>query len=96
MIYIQKTILLGTLSVIYTQNDIIKDPFYDLHTKNDIIMDPFCNTTYKPTSFDKDEILANHRSFMTSLTFPLVKSLRIYPIYIGYLNSIRHHTKKGT
>ena len=24
------------------------------------------NTTYKPTSFDKDEILANHRSFMTS------------------------------
>jgi hypothetical protein len=25
------------------------------------------NTTYKPTSFDKDEILANHRSFMTSL-----------------------------
>ena len=50
------------------------------------------NTTYKPTSFDKDEILANHRSFMISL----VKSLRIYPIYIGYLNSIRHHTKKGT
>jgi hypothetical protein len=26
----------------------------------------------------------------------VVKSLRIYPIYIGYLNSIRHHTKKGT
>ena len=25
------------------------------------------NTTCKPTSFDKDEILANHRSFMTSL-----------------------------
>ena len=23
------------------------------------------NTTCKPTSFDKDEILANHRSFMT-------------------------------
>jgi hypothetical protein len=23
------------------------------------------NTTYKPTSFDKDEILANHRSFMS-------------------------------
>jgi hypothetical protein len=50
------------------------------------------NTTYKPTSFDKDEILDNHRSFMTSL----VKSLRIYPIYIGYLNSIRQHAKKGT
>jgi hypothetical protein len=28
------------------------------------------NTTYKPTSFDKDEILANHRSFMTSLSIP--------------------------
>ena len=26
----------------------------------------------------------------------IAKSLRIYPIYIGYLNSIRHHTKKGT
>ena len=54
------------------------------------------NNTYKPTSFDKDEILANHRSFMTSLNIRLVKSLRIYPIYIGYLNSIRHHSKKGT
>ena len=28
-----------------------------------------CNTTYKPTSF-KDEILDNHRSFMTSLSIP--------------------------
>ena len=28
------------------------------------------NTTYKPTSFDKDKILANHRSFMTSLSIP--------------------------
>ena len=26
------------------------------------------NTTYKPTLFDKDEILANHRSFTTSLS----------------------------
>jgi hypothetical protein len=25
------------------------------------------NTTYKPTSFDKDEILANHRSFTGTL-----------------------------
>ena len=31
------------------------------------------NTTYKPTSFDKDEILANHRSFMTSLNIPAGK-----------------------
>jgi hypothetical protein len=28
------------------------------------------NTTYTPTSFDKDEILVNHRSFMTSLNIP--------------------------
>ena len=28
------------------------------------------NTTYKPTSFYKDEILANHRSLMTSLNIP--------------------------
>ena len=54
------------------------------------------NTIYKPTSFDKDEILANHRSFMTSLSIPSGKESNIYPIYIGYLNSIRHHTKKGT
>jgi hypothetical protein len=27
------------------------------------------NTIYKATSFDKDEILANHRSFMTFLSF---------------------------
>jgi hypothetical protein len=30
------------------------------------------NTTYKPTSFDKDEILANHRSFMTSVSMTSV------------------------
>jgi hypothetical protein len=29
-----------------------------------------CKHLYKPTSFDKDEILANHRSFMTSLNIP--------------------------
>ena len=28
------------------------------------------NTTYKPTSFDKDEILAYHRLCMTSLNIP--------------------------
>ena len=31
------------------------------------------NATYKPTSFDKDEFLANHRSFMTSLSIPFGK-----------------------
>ena len=37
------------------------------------------NTTYKPTSFDKDEILANHRSFMTSLNIPSVKESEDLP-----------------
>ena len=37
------------------------------------------NTTYKPTSFDKDEILANHRSFMTSLSSPSGKESEDLP-----------------
>ena len=37
------------------------------------------NTTYKPTSFDKDEILANHRSFMTSLSIPSDKESEDLP-----------------
>ena len=37
------------------------------------------NTTYKPTSFDKDEILANHRSFMTSLSIPSGKESEDLP-----------------
>jgi hypothetical protein len=37
------------------------------------------NTTYKPTSFDKDEILANHRSFMTSLNIPYGKESEDLP-----------------
>jgi hypothetical protein len=56
MIYIQKTILLGTLSVMYITNDLIKDHSCDLHTntislgtlsaiythiKHNIIKDPF-------------------------------------------------------
>ena len=39
----------------------------------------FSNTTYKPTSFDKDEILANHRSFMTSLNIPAGKESEDLP-----------------
>ena len=35
------------------------------------------NTTYKPTSFDKNEILANHRSFMTSLNIPSGKESEV-------------------
>ena len=37
------------------------------------------NTTYNPTSFDKDEILANHRSFMTSLNIPSGKESEDLP-----------------
>jgi hypothetical protein len=37
------------------------------------------NTTYKPTSFDKDEILANHRSFMTSFNIPSGKESEDLP-----------------
>jgi hypothetical protein len=37
------------------------------------------NTTYKPTSFDKDEILANHISFMTSLNIPSGKESEDIP-----------------
>jgi hypothetical protein len=37
------------------------------------------NTIYKPTSFDKDEILANHRSFMTSLNIPSGKESEDLP-----------------
>jgi hypothetical protein len=37
------------------------------------------NTTYKPTSFDKDEIIANHRSLMTSLNIPSGKESEDLP-----------------
>jgi hypothetical protein len=36
-------------------------------------------SSYKPTSFDKDEILANHRSFMTSLNIPSGKESEDLP-----------------
>ena len=35
--------------------------------------------TYKPTSFDKDEILANHRSFMTTSSIPSGKEYEDLP-----------------
>jgi hypothetical protein len=37
------------------------------------------NTTYKPTSFDKDEILDTHRSVMTSLNIPSGKESEDLP-----------------
>jgi hypothetical protein len=46
---------------------------WDPHTKSNISKHTSSNTTYKATSFDKDEILANHRSFMTSLSIPAGK-----------------------
>ena len=45
----------------------------------DINSNTSSNTTYKPTSFDKDEILANHRSFMTSLNIPSGKEFEDLP-----------------
>jgi hypothetical protein len=46
------------------------------------------NTTYKPTSFDKDEILANHRSFVTSLSIPSGKESEDVP-YLYWIT--KHH-----
>ena len=45
------------------------------------------NTTYKPTSFNKDEILANHRSFMTSLSIPPGKESRDLP-YVYWIHKL--------
>jgi hypothetical protein len=44
------------------------------------------NTTYKPTSFDKDEILANHRSFITSLNIPFGKEFEERKVHSGIIN----------
>ena len=57
------------------------------------------NTTYKSTSFDKDEILANHRSFMISLNIPSGKESEDLP-YLYWIPKL-HKTpykerKKGT
>ena len=54
------------------------------------------NTTYKPTSLDKDEILANHKSFMTSLSIPSGKESEDLPYLYWIPKLIRHHAKKGT
>jgi hypothetical protein len=43
---------------------------YDYFKELGINSNTSSNTTYNPTSFDKDEILANHRSCMTSLNIP--------------------------
>ena len=45
----------------------------------DINSNTSSNTTYKPTSLDKDEILANHRSFITSLNIPSGKESEDIP-----------------
>jgi hypothetical protein len=47
-----------------------KEVMNDLFKELGINSNTSSNITYKPTSFDKDEILANHRSFMTSLNIP--------------------------
>ena len=45
------------------------------------------NTTYKPPSFDKDEILANYRSFMTSLNIPYGKESEDLP-YLFWIHKL--------
>ena len=47
--------------------------FYIIFKELGIDNNTSSNITYQPTSFDKDEILANHRSFMTSLNIPTGK-----------------------
>jgi hypothetical protein len=47
--------------------------FYIIFKELGIDKNTSSNITYQPTSFDKDEILANHRSFMTSLNIPTGK-----------------------
>jgi hypothetical protein len=63
-----------TVSCDKASNNIVfvcKSYYYEYLIKElDIHNNTSDNTTYKPTSFDKDEILANHRSFMTSLKIP--------------------------
>ena len=51
---------------------VFKSYYYECQIKELGINNTSGNTTYKPTSFNKDEILANHRSFMTSLNIPFV------------------------
>jgi hypothetical protein len=49
------------------------------HQKNLNKQTKHSTTQHKPTSFDKDEILANHRSFMTSLNIPSGKESEDLP-----------------
>jgi hypothetical protein len=54
------------------------------------------NTTYKPTSFDKDEILANHISFMTSLNIPSDKVSEDLPYLYWMPKLYKTPYNKGT
>ena len=56
---------------------VCKSYYYECLIKElGIINNTSGNTTYKPTSFDKDEILANH---MTSLSIPSGKESEDLP-----------------
>jgi hypothetical protein len=57
--HLSEIIMLNDIQISYYFECLIKELGINSNTSS--------NTTYKPTSFDKDEILANHRSFMTSL-----------------------------
>ena len=52
------------------------------------------NTTCKQTSFDKDEILANHRSFMTSLSIPSGKESEDLP-YLYWIPKLQRKVHSG-
>ena len=59
---------------------VCKSYYYECLIKElGIINNTSGNNTCKPTSFDKDEILANHRSFMTSLNIPSGKESEDLP-----------------
>ena len=78
MNYIQKTILLGTLSVMYITNDLIKDHSCDLHTntislgtlsaiythiKNNIIKDPFYDLHTKTVLLGIPSVIYMHKKW---------------------------------
>ena len=71
---------LPTISCLYYFECLIKELGINSNTSS--------NTTYKATSFDKDEILANHRSFMTSLNIPAGKESEDLP-YLYWIPKLR-------
>ena len=46
---------------------------------------------YKNTNFDKEDILANHKSFMSSLNIPINEENCEYLLYINSLTGFKLH-----